>query len=167
MTEKSPVTRRVVLTAGSAGVLGASALVLAACAPTDNTNTGGAAAGSTAAPTGAPSTAAAEAPATSSGSAAGGTEVAKLADVPVGQAKTVTFKGKSILVAQPTAGEVVAFSSVCPHQGCAVAFAQTDFACPCHGSTFDLSSGSVTHGPAQTGLSKIAVAVSGDSIVAS
>jgi Rieske Fe-S protein len=38
-------------------------------------------------------------------------------------------------------GEVVAFSSICPHLGCAVDFRQSnrDFYCPCHTSAFDLS----------------------------
>ncbi|QWT24254.1 Rieske (2Fe-2S) protein [Subtercola sp. PAMC28395] len=150
MSENTPVTRRVVLTAGSVGMLGASALALSACAPTTSTG----AAGGTA-----------STPAASAGSGSAG-EIAKLADVPVGQAKSISFGGQDILVAQPSAGKVVAFSSVCPHQGCAVAFASSDFACPCHGSTFDLATGNVTHGPAQKGLSVVAVKVAGDAIVA-
>ena len=165
MTENKTVSRRVILTAGTTGVVGAGTLLLAAC------STGGGTATPTVAATGgasAPATAGAGAPSgAASGSAgAGGAEIAKLADVPVGQATSVTFNGEALLVAQPTAGEVVAFSSVCPHQGCAVAFAKTDFACPCHGSTFELATGDVTHGPAQTGLTPVAVAVSGDAIVA-
>jgi Rieske Fe-S protein len=36
--------------------------------------------------------------------------------------------------------EVLAFSSVCPHLGCAIDFrkAKSDFFCPCHTSAFDL-----------------------------
>lgn len=153
MSENTPVTRRVVLTAGSVGMLGASALALSGCAPTTSTG----AAGGTA-----------STPAPSAGSAGSGNtgEIAKLADVPVGQAKSISFGGQDILVAQPTAGKVVAFSSVCPHQGCAVAFASSDFACPCHGSTFDLATGDVTHGPAQKGLTVVSVKVAGDAIVA-
>ncbi|MDF2442247.1 MAG: hypothetical protein JWR01_450 [Subtercola sp.] len=162
MTENQTVTRRVILTAGTTGLVGASTLLLAAC------STGGA---DTAAP-GSATTGAATGSATAPGAAAsgaataGGAEIAKLADVPVGQATSVTFDGQELLVAQPTAGNVVAFSSVCPHQGCAVAFAKTDFACPCHGSTFELATGDVTHGPAQKGLTVVKVAVSGDAIVA-
>ncbi|PPF78626.1 hypothetical protein C5B96_14615 [Subtercola sp. Z020] len=164
MTEKTNISRRVVITAGTTGVIGAGTLLLAACS-TGGGETGAAPAASSAG-TGAPAvpTAAATGGA-GSGAAAGGAEIAKLADVPVGQATSVTFNGESLLVAQPTAGSVVAFSSVCPHQGCAVAFAKTDFACPCHGSTFDLATGDVTHGPAVKGLSPVSVAVSGDAIV--
>ena len=37
-------------------------------------------------------------------------------------------------------GEVAAFSSICPHLGCAVDYRQSgrDFYCPCHTSAFDL-----------------------------
>ncbi|WP_216364078.1 Rieske (2Fe-2S) protein [Subtercola boreus] len=164
MTENQTVTRRVILTAGTTGLVGASTLLLAACstggadtaAPAASSAATGSATGSATAPSGASSGAA----------AASGAEIAKLADVPVGQATSVTFDGQELLVAQPTAGTVVAFSSVCPHQGCAVAFAKTDFACPCHGSTFELATGDVTHGPAQKGLTAVKVAVSGDTIVA-
>ncbi|RFA10534.1 hypothetical protein B7R54_15965 [Subtercola boreus] len=165
MTENKTVTRRVILTAGTTGVVGAGTLLLAACSTGGadsgaSTSGGSAATGSTTGSATAPSGAA-------SGSAAGGgAEIAKLADVPVGQATTVTFDGQEILVAQPTAGTVVAFSSVCPHQGCAVAFAKTDFACPCHGSTFELATGDVTRGPAQKGLTPVSLTVSGDTIVA-
>lgn len=168
MTENKNVSRRVILTGATTGVIGASTLLLAACS-TGGGETGSAAstaptAGVTAASNAAPS-AAPSAPA-SAGAAAGVAEIAKLADVPVGHGTSVTFEGQQLVVAQPTAGSVVAFSSVCPHQGCAVAFAKTDFACPCHGSTFDLASGDVTHGPAQKGLTPVSVTVSGDAIVA-
>ncbi|CAN5139546.1 Rieske (2Fe-2S) protein [soil metagenome] len=159
MPENAFVTRRVALTAGGIGMLGAGALALSACAPTTVAGSG---AGSTSAGTGASTPAASG----STGPAASTPEIAQLADVPVGQAKSLSFGGKNILVAQPTAGNVVAFSSVCPHQGCAVAFASKDFACPCHGSTFDLATGDVTHGPAQSGLTPVAVKVSGGAIIA-
>lgn len=161
MPETSAIPRRVILTAGSVGLAGASAFALAACAPTTTSGSGSAAATTPA--TAAPSAAA------SSGAAAGGSSaasIAALADIPVGTAKSVTFDGKDLLVGQPTAGAVVAYSSVCPHQGCAVAFAKTDFECPCHGSTFALATGDVTHGPAATGLTTVAVKVDGGQIVA-
>ncbi|MCU1477209.1 MAG: hypothetical protein JWQ64_1902 [Subtercola sp.] len=154
MTEKSAITRRVVLTSATVGLAGASALVLAACAPATTSSGSGAVAAAE------PSAAATGAAGTGSGGA-----IAALADIPVGGAKSVTVGGKGLLIAQPTAGNVVAFSSVCPHQGCAVGVAKTDFECPCHGSAFALATGDVTHGPAQTGLTVVAVKVAGDQIV--
>jgi nitrite reductase/ring-hydroxylating ferredoxin subunit len=63
-----------------------------------------------------------------------------------------------VVVAQPTAGNYVAFSAGCPHQCCTVAYnkAHNEFLCPCHGSTFN-TSGAVTGGPAPNGLQKLSV----------
>ena len=66
-----------------------------------------------------------------------GTEIAKLSAVPVGDSIGVVVGGASLLIAQPTAGDVVAFSAICSHQQCIVAPAQTEFHCPCHGSRYD------------------------------
>ena len=52
-----------------------------------------------------------------------------------------------VRVAQPTAGTAVAFNARCPHAGCAVAVAQAELDCPCHGSRFDVN-GTVLNGPA-------------------
>ncbi|UFS59012.1 Rieske (2Fe-2S) protein [Subtercola endophyticus] len=164
MTEKSAIPRRVVLTAGSVGLASASALALAACAPTSTAGSGEAA--NNAQPTAGATSSAAATSGSASGSTAGGAEIAKLADIPVGGAKSVTFNGQDLLVSQPAAGSVVCFSSVCPHQGCAVGIASSDFACPCHGSTFTFTTGDVTHGPATKGLTAVAIKVDGDSIVA-
>ena len=74
---------------------------------------------------------------------------------------------KPALVSQPTAGQVVAFSAICTHQGCVVAAAGNEFHCPCHGSIYDAATGEVDHGSgAIDPLPEIPVAVSGDRIVA-
>jgi Rieske Fe-S protein len=88
--------------------------------------------------------------------------------VPVGGAVAAKdAAGAEIIVAQPTAGKVVAFSSVCTHMGCAVALAApTELDCPCHGSKFNALTGAVLNGPATKPLPSIAVKVSGDSVVA-
>jgi nitrite reductase/ring-hydroxylating ferredoxin subunit len=46
-------------------------------------------------------------------------------------------------------GKVLAFSSICPHLGCAVDFraAHGDFYCPCHTSAFDLQGAPVNDIP--------------------
>jgi thiosulfate dehydrogenase [quinone] large subunit len=64
------------------------------------------------------------------------------------------------LVLQPAAGSFVAFSAICPHAGCTVAFAQSAdiIACPCHGSEFNARTGAVERGPATRGLTHISVA---------
>jgi Rieske Fe-S protein len=98
--------------------------------------------------------------------AAVGEDIAALADVPVGGSIDATINGEPALIAQPTAGQVVAFSAVCTHQRCVVAAAGSEFDCPCHGSKFDAATGDVINGPALQALSAIPVAVSGDRIVA-
>jgi Rieske Fe-S protein len=65
-----------------------------------------------------------------------------------------------IIIVQPTAGTYVAFSAGCPHACCTVAYdaKHTEFLCPCHGSSFNMS-GQVTGGPAPNGLQKLTVCV--------
>jgi Rieske Fe-S protein len=92
-------------------------------------------------------------------------EVAKLADIPVGGSLAVTLDGAPILLSQPTDGEVLAFSAICPHQGCVAAPAEGEFLCLCHNSSFDLTSGDVLGGPANRPLDSLTVTVDGDSVI--
>ncbi len=73
--------------------------------------------------------------------------------------------GKPVIVAQPSKGEVVAFSAVCTHMGCTVAPQGKILKCPCHGSTYDLATGENTGGPAPRPLTAIRVTVSGGEVV--
>ena len=144
MTASTSLTRRALLTAGSATVVGAGALALAAC--------------SSPAPGGSGATS--QAPKTTAG-----TVVAKASDIPVGGSKVAKIGDAPVVLAQPTAGNIVCFSAVCPHQGCAVGAAGKEYNCPCHGSKFNAETGAVLAGPAVTGLTAIKVKVSGDSVV--
>ncbi len=51
------------------------------------------------------------------------------------------------------AGQLEILSLVCTHLGCTVSFDKTKFACPCHGSKFDIK-GKVLKGPAKHPLKK-------------
>lgn len=83
----------------------------------------------------------------------------QVADIPVGGAISVrTPSGDTVLLTQPAAGQVKAFSAVCPHEGCSAAPDGDHFSCPCHGSEFELD-GSLRQGPAREGLSSYAVKV--------
>jgi Rieske Fe-S protein len=143
-------SRRHVLAAGAGTAVGVT--VLAACGGGSSDSTDGSAAS----------------PA-SSGNAAGGggsTVLAEVADVPVGGAVSAKDSdGKPVLVAQPTEGQVVAFSAICTHMGCTVAPGDEQFECPCHGSTYDLATGDNTGGPAPSPLAKIAVKVEKGEVV--
>jgi len=54
-----------------------------------------------------------------------------------------------------------ALSLVCTHLGCTVESKPEGFACPCHGSKFDLQ-GKVTRGPAQKNLNSLRTGISSD-----
>jgi Rieske Fe-S protein len=97
---------------------------------------------------------------------AAGTVLAALSAVPVGSAVAAKDSaGRPVLVAQPTAGKVVAFSAICTHQGCTVAPAGTKFQCPCHGSTYDAATGGVLKGPATAPLAAVTVHVADGNVV--
>jgi nitrite reductase/ring-hydroxylating ferredoxin subunit len=172
MTDQSQpdefATRRCVLL--GAGVLGATGLLTAcstAAVPYDADVNGNAPA--TAAP---PTTATAS----GSGSAAGGsadggakttgTLLGMTADVPVGGGKV--FTAAKVVVTQPVKGQFKAFSAVCTHVGCLCnQVADGTVNCPCHGSKFKITDGSVTAGPAPTPLAPAAITVAGGKIMLS
>ena len=98
------------------------------------------------------------------GQAASSTVTVNASEVPVGGG--IVTDG--IAVTQPTEGEFHAFDARCPHQGCAVTRIDAEaILCPCHGSTFDPSTGERTGGPAEEGLAAKEVAVDGDTLTVS
>ena len=62
-------------------------------------------------------------------------------------------------------GELAAYSAVCTHQACVVAYKDGKLACPCHGSVFDPSKGAaVLNGPANRPLPEVKIEVKGDEV---
>lgn len=109
------------------------------------------------------------APAPSGGGApAGATLIGAASSFGVGQSVSFTdpTSGGPAILLQPKAGSFLAYTAVCTHQGCTVAFDGSQFACPCHGATFDATSGDVTGGPARGPLTKIAVRVANGQVYA-
>lgn len=95
--------------------------------------------------------------------AAGGT-ITATADVPVGGGLVV--KDQKVVVTQPEKGEFKGFTAVCTHAGCVVKeVAGGTINCPCHGSKFSITDGSVVAGPAKKPLGEVTVAVEGTEIV--
>ena len=92
----------------------------------------------------------------------------KTSEIPVGGGKI--FTAQKVVVTQPTAGQFKAFSAICTHQGCMVEkVSGGTIDCPCHGSTFSITDGSVKGGPAPRPLPEKTVTVSttGDTLTVS
>ncbi|MFJ3307824.1 Rieske (2Fe-2S) protein [Streptomyces sp. NPDC086549] len=161
-----PARRTVVAAAGAAGL----AAALTACGSGDDSSNSSSVSGSsgTAGSTG--GTASQDTGSGTSGSGGGdnaaagsGTALAKTSDIPEGGGKI--FKDQGVVVTQPTKGTYKAFTSKCPHAGCAVgSVANGVIVCPCHNSQFSVTDGSRKAGPATTGLTAANITVSGDEI---
>lgn len=160
MTDSTDLSRRTLLALGGSGV----AVTLAACTAPLPEGSGSGATTSPAAPSDSDAATPEDAPAGTPTDAPA--VIARLADIPVGGSISATLAGAPILISQPEAGTVAAFSAICTHQGCVVAPGDGEFACPCHSSRFALNSGDVRGGPAQRPLDKVSVTVDGDSVVA-
>jgi Rieske Fe-S protein len=142
------VSRRQALT--GAAVTGVGLPLLAAC------GTGGTGTDSTGSSSGANGGGPAKKP---------GTTLVAVSDVPVGGGVILADQG--IVVTQPTQGVFKGFSSTCTHAGCQVANVDGgEIICPCHGSEFSISDGSVDGGPAPSPLQSVTVKVKGDQVVA-
>jgi nitrite reductase/ring-hydroxylating ferredoxin subunit len=136
-------SRRRVL--GLAAAAGGGSLLLAACAgaggsaTSDSGGSGGSTGGS-------------------------GTTLVATSKVPVDGG--VVLDGPQIVVTQPASGAFKAFTAVCTHQQCLVGSVKNGLiTCPCHGSQYSATDGSVQRGPAQAPLKEIAVTVTNGQIV--
>ncbi len=95
-----------------------------------------------------------------------GTRIGSLSDVPVGQAAAfTTHSGRPAVVVRLDQRRVVAYSAVCTHAGCTVAYDAGSrlLACPCHGAEFDPTRGATpVAGPADRPLASITLHVGPD-----
>jgi Rieske Fe-S protein len=86
-----------------------------------------------------------------SGSGHTGTLLGLASAVPVGGG--MVYTDAKVVVTQPSKGEYKAFSAVCTHVGCLCnQVAGGTINCPCHGSKFKITDGSVVAGPAPAPL---------------
>jgi nitrite reductase/ring-hydroxylating ferredoxin subunit len=97
---------------------------------------------------------------------AGGTAIVSESEVAPGSAFKFKDSGNPAVLVHLDNGDFVAYSAVCTHQGCTVAYQGGELACPCHGSVFDPANGAaVVAGPATRPLPEIPVKVEGGEIV--
>lgn len=79
-------------------------------------------------------------------------------DIPVGGGLILT--DEAIVLTRPTDSEVKAFTAICTHQGCLVSSVENnEITCPCHGSKFSGTDGSVIQGPATQPLASAGVTI--------
>jgi len=97
--------------------------------------------------------------------ASGGRALARTSEVPAGSALKFKDAGQPAVLVHLQSGDFVAYSAVCTHQRCTVAYRNGELACPCHGSVFDAENGAeVVNGPAQIPLPEIPVEVRGGEV---
>jgi cytochrome b6-f complex iron-sulfur subunit len=95
----------------------------------------------------------------------GGKAIAQTSEVAPSSAVQFEESGSPAVLVHLDSGDFVAYSAVCTHQGCTVAYQNGQLACPCHGSIFDPANGAaVVNGPAQQPLPDIPVKVSGGEV---
>jgi Rieske Fe-S protein len=93
-----------------------------------------------------------------------GTVLGMASAVPVGGG--MVYTDAKVVVTQPSKGVYKAFSAVCTHVGCLCnQVANGTINCPCHGSKFKITDGSVVAGPAPAPLAAKTVTVTGGKIL--
>ena len=95
----------------------------------------------------------------------GGQAIASESEVAPGSATPFKDGGADAVLVHLESGDFVAYSAICTHQGCTVAYRDAQLVCPCHGSVFDPANGAqVLTGPAETPLQEIPVEVRGGEV---
>ncbi len=161
------ISRETFIRLAAALGVGAASASVAACGGGSGGSGGGSGGGSENGAGVGQSTPAASADASGEAAAGtGGSAIAQESDVAPGSAVKFKDRGKDAVLVHLDGGEFVAYSAVCTHAGCTVAYKDGQLACPCHGSLFDAANGAeVISGPAQTPLPEIPIDVRDGQIV--
>ncbi len=95
----------------------------------------------------------------------GGQVIARTSEVAPGSAINFKDSGSPAVLIHLESGDFVAYSAVCTHQQCTVAYRNGQLACPCHGSVFDpANNGQIVSPPANRPLPQIPVEVRGGEV---
>jgi arsenite oxidase small subunit len=159
LLENSISRGRFIRLGGALGVSAASASLLVSCGGEDSGGGGG---GYGSGGSGG------ESSSESSSGGSGSQAIAQASDVESGSAVEFQNNGEPAVLVHLQNDDFVAYSAVCTHQGCTVAYSGQDgmLNCPCHGSVFDpAQSGEAVQGPAQQPLADIPVEVQDGSVV--
>ncbi len=87
--------------------------------------------------------------------------------LPEGKMTAIDANGQSILIAN-VGGTYYAVRNICTHMGCHLSDGTLKgerVQCPCHGSTFDVRTGTVVKGPAKNPEPSFKVVIKDDEIV--
>ncbi len=94
-----------------------------------------------------------------------GEKLATTSEVPVGGG--LILGDVRVVLTQPTAGDFLAFSAICTHEGNTVTSVEGgSIDCAYHGSTFSADTGKPTGGPAPSALAPVPIKVDGQQILA-
>lgn len=98
----------------------------------------------------------------------GTTVVGKLEDFPVGSSKTVLLDERPVLVIRSAGGEIRAFSALCTHLQCVVAYVpeRNQIECPCHNGVYS-SDGQNISGPPPRPLDELTVTINDRLVIVS
>lgn len=152
MLENSISRGRFIRLGGALGVSAASASLLVSCGGGESGGSGG--------------ESGSESGGGSGGSGSGA--IAQVSEVGTGSAATFQNDGEPAVLVHLQNGDFVAYSAVCTHQGCTVAYESGSgmLNCPCHGSVFDpAQEAQPQSGPAQQPLPDIPVEVRDGAVV--
>jgi cytochrome b6-f complex iron-sulfur subunit len=94
-------------------------------------------------------------------STGGPVAVGKVEDFALGSGTVVSVNDKPVILVNNKTGGLKAFSAICTHLGCVVAWDQHKnvIHCPCHEGIFNPTTGAVVSGPPPRGLSGYELAI--------
>ena len=156
---------------GALGVGTASASLLASCGGSGNGNSGSGNSSGSKSSGGSGSSSGGQSGASGGGSseaaAPAGQVLAQESQVAPNSAVQFQNDGQPAVLVHLKGGDFVAYSAVCTHAGCTVAYQKSsgDLVCPCHGSVFDpAQNAKVLQSPAPRPLPEIPIKIEGGKV---